>query len=615
MIVTDLEKKVHALERENAIQRLALNGLPQLISYLDRDLRYRYASSAYENWFIPPKRDIIGLHAREVIGEEPLARVLPMMKRALAGELVEFEIVFPYGNGPERSVMAKYLPEVSASGEVLGFLVVITDLSERELNRRRLAESESRIQLVFDNAPVGIIQLDEERRYISANATYCKFIGYSEEELRGMTMFQLTHPDDLEVTKLMSENLKSGDYSMRRLEKRYIAKNGSIVWGLVTSHQIVHPQTGRKNLLTVVEDITEIKKRELVLKQAEAEISHFFAASLDLMCVAGFNGFLKRVNPAFEAAFGYGPEEYLTRPLLDFMHPEDASKVNAELEKLALGVPTRKFECRCRTKSGEYRLLSWIAAPDLNTGLIYASARDITEIKLAEIKLAYSAKMASLGEMAGGIAHEINNPLAIILGKATNIKTLLKSSAPDAASLLEEISSIENTSLRIAKIIRGLRSFSRQGESDPMSKAFVYRIIEDTLELCDQRMKRCNIELSVTCPRDLQVSCRPSQLSQVLMNLLSNSYDALENATSRWIQIEAKQNDDMVILTVEDSGSGISPRVQEKMMQPFFTTKEVGKGTGLGLSISKGIVEDHLGQLRYEDHRGHTRFIVELPAV
>jgi len=608
-----LQNKIHALERENELQRKALSGLSQLISYVDRDLRYRFASTAYENWFVPPKSNIIGLHVRDVIGEESLRRVFPMMERALAGELVEFEIVFPFGEGLVRTVGAKYIPEINSSGEVLGFHVILTDLAEREQGRHRLAESEDRAQLIFNHAPVGIIQLDEERRYLSANATYCRYLGYTIEELRGMTMFQVTHPDDLAQTKQASESFSDPGFSMRRFEKRYVRKDGEVVWGLVTSEQYTDPSTGRNNLFSVIEDITDIKKRELEVKQAEAEITHFFAASLDLMCVIGNNGFLKRVNPAFTAIFGFSSEELLTTPLLEFVHPEDRMNVLEELEKLSRGIPTLQFECRSRTKDGAYRLLSWIGAPDTNTGLIFASARDITELKQAEVKLAQSAKMASLGEMAGGIAHEINNPLAIILGKITVLKTYLKRPNPEFTFLEEEISGIEMTGLRIAKIIRGLRAFSRNADADPMTKVAVSQIIDDTLQLCAQRLKNRDINLTINCPPELTINCRPSQLCQVLMNLLSNAYDAVEDKKSPWIRINVEKLNRSVLLSVEDCGKGIEPQVQAKMMQPFFTKKEVGKGTGLGLSISKGIVEDHHGQLRYDDSTGHTRFIVELP--
>ncbi|MGZ3701172.1 MAG: PAS domain S-box protein, partial [Bdellovibrionota bacterium] len=375
--------------------------------------------------------------------------------------------------------------------------------------------SEPRLRLIFDNAPVGIIQLDEDRRYIFANAAFQRFVGYSFEELKGTTMFALTHPEDLPVTRKMSEGFSLPGFWIRRLEKRYVHKNGHTVWGLVTSQQLLDPVTGTQHLLTVIEDITELKKREFELRRAEAEIDHYFSVALELIAVFGIDTNIIKVNPAFCVAFGYEPSEVEGRSVFDFIHPEDAENSIVQLQGLAQGIPSLKFENRCRTKSGTYRLVSWNSAPDHERKIFYAAGRDITDKKIDELKMTYSAKMASLGEMAGGIAHEVNNPLAIILGKVTNLQLLIDDPEVPKELVREELSSIERTGLRIAKIIRGLRAFSRHGDADPMNRIPLGRVIEETLELCAERLKSRNIELRITGEGNTVVSCRPTELSQV----------------------------------------------------------------------------------------------------
>lgn len=224
-----------------------------------------------------------------------------------------------------------------------------------------------------------------------------------------------------------------------------------------------------------------------------------------------------------------------------------------------------------------------------------------------------SAKMSSLGEMAGGIAHEINNPLAIIKGKASIVKKHLIKGSLDVDKLGEELLKIENTTERIAKIIRGLRSFSRNAAADPMEVVRLSSVLEDTLELCQERFKNHSIELRIDCQVDTSLECRPSQLSQVLINLLGNAHDAVKELPQKWVAIETVVQLSTVTIRITDSGTGIPTEVAEKMMLPFFTTKEVGKGTGLGLSISKGIVEDHHGQLYLDPSHRNTCFVIELP--
>lgn len=253
--------------------------------------------------------------------------------------------------------------------------------------------------------------------------------------------------------------------------------------------------------------------------------------------------------------------------------------------------------------------------------LLYAndSLENIVEKRTRELKetqsaLLLSARMSALGEMAGGIAHEINNPLGIISGQASILKDMCESNEFNRELFLRGLEKVEKTSQRIAKIVKGLKSFSRDGSDDAPEKVQVQTIISDVLELCSSKMQSRGIALQVSGQvQSLTIECRPTELGQVLLNLLNNASDAIEALEERWITLEVQSEGDSVIFVITDSGKGIPQDVREKMMQPFFTTKDVGKGTGLGLSISKGIVEKHLGTLRYDEGCTNTRFVVSLP--
>jgi PAS domain S-box-containing protein len=232
-----------------------------------------------------------------------------------------------------------------------------------------------------------------------------------------------------------------------------------------------------------------------------------------------------------------------------------------------------------------------------------------------EAQLFESARLSELGEMASGIAHEINNPLAIIRGKAGLLKRKLMEDKFDLTLGLKEIQLIESTVDRIAKIIKGLRTYSKNAAGDPFEDSNILSIIKDTLELCNEKFKVDSIEIKLICDKEHRVECRPSQISQILMSLLSNSHDAIENLSEKWIEISVIENLKSFSIFVKDSGNGINREFVKKIMQPFFTTKEVGKGMGLGLSVSTGIAETHGGHLNYLPEEKNTTFALTLPKV
>ena len=236
----------------------------------------------------------------------------------------------------------------------------------------------------------------------------------------------------------------------------------------------------------------------------------------------------------------------------------------------------------------------------------------VRTIKQQRHRLIATAKMSSLGQMAGGMAHEINNPLAIISARAAIMRARIESGTTDGPTISKDLLKIEATTERIAKIIRGLRAFSRESDQDSMSIVDAKVLIEETFALCLEKIKIHGIRMTIKCPENIQILCRPAQISQVILNLVGNAIDAVEPLNDKWISLVVT-NQDLISISITDSGGGIDPSVTEKMMEPFFTTKELGKGTGLGLSISKGIVEDHGGRLSYEKVGKHTRFVFSLP--
>ena len=225
-----------------------------------------------------------------------------------------------------------------------------------------------------------------------------------------------------------------------------------------------------------------------------------------------------------------------------------------------------------------------------------------------------SAKMAVLGEMAGGVAHEINTPLTSIILTTQIIQRNINKGELEKETILKKFETVEKLAFRISKIIKALRYFSRDAQNDLFEIITISSILHETLELCSEKLKTNGISFSVEKPEtEISIEGRGVQISQVLLNLIGNSSDAIRDLPEKWIRINYGVVDNGVEIRVADSGKGITPEIQEKIFNPFFTTKDVGRGTGIGLSISKGIIEDHGGKLYLDVSAVTTTFVVFIP--
>lgn len=243
---------------------------------------------------------------------------------------------------------------------------------------------------------------------------------------------------------------------------------------------------------------------------------------------------------------------------------------------------------------------------------------DVTDIKSIQDSLIEQSKMASLGEMAADIAHEINNPLMIIQGKSHLLLEKIDSNNFDLANVKKDLEQIEKNCVRIDKIIKSLKSVTRKADLDPFEEVSVLKLIDEAFEISRERFKRKKLNLFSISDKEIdynfKTKARPSEIVQVLVNLLNNSFDAIQDQERGWARIGLSlQVDGRFLIEVTDSGSEIEPEVAKKMMEPFFTTKTAGKGTGLGLSVSKQIIQNHGGELFYDASSANTRFVFTLP--
>ncbi len=245
--------------------------------------------------------------------------------------------------------------------------------------------------------------------------------------------------------------------------------------------------------------------------------------------------------------------------------------------------------------------------------------RDNTDVRRSRMQLNQSAKMATLGEMATGLAHEINQPLNVMRMAVVNVLKRLGRGDVDIDYLTEKLNRIDSQVQRAARVVDHMRVFGRRSEIEEQLFDPV-QAVEGTISMLTEGMKGKGVQLRVgSMIEGVQVRGHVDQLEQVLINLMVNARDALlsrrekDRSFEPWISVEAERDENIIRLVVQDNGGGIDPRLLERIFEPFFTTKPVGVGTGLGLSVSYGIVDQMGGQLTVSNVDEGARFRIELP--
>lgn len=350
--------------------------------------------------------------------------------------------------------------------------------------------------------------------------------------------------------------------------------------------------------------------------------------ALDLSSIVAFTdskGIITYVNDKFCEVSKYSREELIgqTHRIINSGH--HSKEFFASLWKTIASGETWNGEIKNRAKDGSYYWVFTTIVPFLNDSgrpSKYVAIRtEITEQKIIQeaaerqrAALVQSEKMASVGELAAGIAHELGNPLAAVIGRAEFLRMQISSGKAGPAETLKVIDTIEGLCDRMTAIIRGMRAMSRDGTGDPFQRVSLSQVVQDVLGFSWESFKKHGIEVQVPeIDLNLAVLGQETQLCQLLVNLLSNAKDAVLPLSQKWIRIEVLDRKDSVEIAVTDSGPGIPQDLREKVMEPFFTTKPMGKGSGLGLSVCSTIVRHHSGKIWVDPECPNTRFVVRLP--
>ncbi len=338
-------------------------------------------------------------------------------------------------------------------------------------------------------------------------------------------------------------------------------------------------------------------------------------------------GVILDVNKNFEKISGFKRSEVVGRShelIRSGYHSQDFYE---QMWKVLEAGEVWRAEMRNITKTGETFWVDTAIAPmknEKNEIEQYIAVRfDITSRKKNEelilkqrAQMVSQSRLSALGEMAGGIAHEINNPLSIISTSMGSMKKMIAKNMVKTQLFTELIEDIEHTIVRITRIISGLRNISREATRENYDTCQIEEILTDVLSVCAEKFKSNGVEFNVKLDsesKNKNFKAMRVQLSQVILNLLSNAYDAIAQANEKWINLVITSSDEYLMIKCIDSGPGISEEIQNKIFQPFFTTKEIGKGTGLGLSLSLEIVKRHEGKFFLDIDSPNTCFVIMIP--
>jgi PAS domain S-box-containing protein len=612
--ITERKQAEIVLKETTERWQLLMQYAPAALAMLDRDLRYLAVSQRWMSDYRLEGQSLIGKSHYEVFPEIP-ERWKIVHQRGLAGEVVRCEEDrFVRQDGTEQWLQWEVRPWYTIGGAVGGLVFFTEDITERKRGEEALHESQRQLTTLISNIPGFVYRCRNDRdwtfEYLSEGVS--DLTGYTVQEYlvqRSISYGDNTHPGDRER---VWQEIQAAVAQRRPYETTYriLTRAGEVksVW---ERGEGIYAMDGGLNYLEgFVTDITERKRAEHLLRQSEERYRRLIAISPYAILVNRGDRILFANDQAIKLFGAVKADEILGRSVMDLFHPDYHPAIRERIHELVEGrAQVPMLEEKIVTLSGRSVDAEVSAARfvDEEGPAILVMLRDISERKRLQEQLRKTERIAELGTVASGMAHEIGTPMNVILGRAEYLMDRV-TEEPIKKGLQTIITQVE----RITRVMNQLLSFARR-KTPERGALDLKQVVEDSLEMFHERLTRSQIQLELLladpCP---MVLADADQMSQVMINLVMNAVHAMPNGGTLHVALAPELQ--MVRLTVADTGYGIPREVIKKIFDPFFTTKEFGKGTGLGLTVVKGIIEEHQGSIAVESQEGAgTTFTILLP--
>jgi PAS domain S-box-containing protein len=510
---------------------------------------------------------------------------------------------------------------------------VSTSGSAKMVDLTELKESERRFRTIFEAAPIGIAMADPQGYFLQVNSSFEKMLGYNQNEIRQFSFVDITHPDDRPETIRLSQKVRDGKINFYRTEKSYLRKDGQDVRMIVRATVIRNQHGDIKYWLGLMEDLTELKKAELAIRQSEEKYRNILEGIEEGYFEVGLRGKPTFFNDAMCKILGYSVDELLAKNFREYTNAKTAEKLYRIFSKVyKTGRSARVLNYEVITKDGTKKILYLSASlrRDANQKPIgfRGIVQDVTDQLIAEKQreqlvnqMLHAQKMEAIGTLAGGIAHDFNN---LLMGFQGNLSLMLMDVDPKHPHY-DYLMNMEDYVKRGSELTRQILGFARGGKYE-VKPTDLNELLEKSSEMFNRTKKE--IPIHKKFQEDLwPVEVDRGQIEQVLLNLFVNAWQAMPSGGKLFLETEnlVLGKGDLhkhyelnpgkyVRISVTDTGTGMDKTTRERIFEPFFTTKEVGRGTGLGLASAYGIIKNHNGVIEVDSEidRG-TTFRIYLP--
>jgi len=578
--------------------------------------------------------DLLMMHISDLEDTENFQLVTQHIQKVISQGSDRFESKHHRKDGTvfDVEVSLQFLPE--KDGQIVCFL---RDITERKLAEVALKNSERKWRNILINTPQIGIALNRNAEIVFTNEYFMKLTGWEEQEMLGRDWFDMFIPDNVreEVRGVFKTVMSRKDtHGLSSYANEIIAKDRTLR-NVAWSNVLTKDSQGEIVDVTCLGiDLTERRRAEEELKRSEETYRLLVENQTDLVVKVDLEGRFLFVSPSYCRMFGKKEHELLGENFMPLVHEEDKEPTAKAMEALFSPPYTVYVEQRVMTKEG-WRWLAWVDTAVLDksgsVNEIIGVGRDLTDKKRAEeeqlmleTQLQQSQKMESIGTLAGGIAHEFNNMLAIIIGN----NELIMEELPQGSLARESTEEIQIAGLRAKDVVKQLLTFSRQ--DDVVKKVMDFKfVVEKSMKLI-RSSTATNIKIEQNLSADTYpVMGNDTQINQVLINLCNNAIDALpekggiitiellnETIDMQQIQHQTKLPPGQYAkLMVRDNGIGMDTEILGRIFEPYYTTKVIGEGTGIGMAVVHGIVERHGGAIIVDSKSGRgTTFTIFFPA-